>query len=279
MPPDGWFAALIRFIKNVSWRVWEAAKVLASGISHAARIAVKAAKTVWRWWNAVPGWIRWPVHGVGIMFIVYLILGFGTGGVVGGTIAAGIHSGIGNVAAGSPFAIMQSLAAKGILWKAMTGFGALAGEAVSEVLAGDLAPLNLTKTTPAVLPLRRLLVVWRASSERRSTNTGNSGKPESLAGSGLGIYLILGIGPAGVAAGLAAGIQSSIGNVVAWSAFAIMQALGAKAILGWLLPLLGAAGAVGLRELIAFICSASATAQGKAGIVLFGSCPFRYFET
>ncbi|KAG9044793.1 hypothetical protein FS837_007524, partial [Tulasnella sp. UAMH 9824] len=59
---------------------------------------------------------------------------------------------------------------------------------------------------------------------------------------GLGVYLILGFAPAGVAAGsIAAAIQSSIGNVAAGSAFAVMQSLGAKGILMWLLPLVGAA--------------------------------------
>lgn len=71
---------------------------------------------------------------------------------------------------------------------------------------------------------------------------------------GLGVYLILGFGVAGVAAGsIAATIHSSIGNVAAGSAFAIMQSLGAKGILMWLFPLLGGAGVAGLRELTALI--------------------------
>lgn len=78
-------SAIIQFVKDVSSEVWGAAKVLASGISHAAKIAVDAAKTLWRWWNTyVPRWIRWAVYGAGIMLIVYFILGFGTGGVVAG---------------------------------------------------------------------------------------------------------------------------------------------------------------------------------------------------
>ncbi|KAG8765469.1 hypothetical protein FRC15_006971, partial [Serendipita sp. 397] len=36
-------------------------------------------------------------------------VGFSTGGVVAGSAAAGIHAGIGNVAAGSLFALFQSL--------------------------------------------------------------------------------------------------------------------------------------------------------------------------
>ena len=41
-------------------------------------------------------------------------IGFGSAGIVGGSIAAGIQSGIGNVAAGSLFSVFQSLG--------MTGF-------------------------------------------------------------------------------------------------------------------------------------------------------------
>lgn len=42
-------------------------------------------------------------------------LGFTTSGVAGGSVAAGIQAGIGSVAAGSGFAVMQSLAATGAL--------------------------------------------------------------------------------------------------------------------------------------------------------------------
>ena len=45
------------------------------------------------------------------------VIGFGSGGVTAGTIAAAWHSGIGTVASGSAFALMQSLGA--------TGFGNL----------------------------------------------------------------------------------------------------------------------------------------------------------
>ena len=46
---------------------------------------------------------------------VPILMGFGTAGIVGGSIAAGIQSAIGNVAAGSLFAIFQSAGASGIL--------------------------------------------------------------------------------------------------------------------------------------------------------------------
>jgi hypothetical protein len=42
-------------------------------------------------------------------------LGFSSSGIVGGSVAAGMQAGIGNVVAGSTFATMQSLGALGVL--------------------------------------------------------------------------------------------------------------------------------------------------------------------
>jgi len=56
-----------------------------------------------------------------------IILGFGTAGVASGSIAAGIQSTIGNVAAGSLFAITQSAAASGTFVTAAVCGGAAAG--------------------------------------------------------------------------------------------------------------------------------------------------------
>ena len=53
------------------------------------------------------------VVGVAVGAAVLPLIGFGAGGVAAGSIAAGIHSGIGNVVAGSLFAITQSFAATG----------------------------------------------------------------------------------------------------------------------------------------------------------------------
>lgn len=47
--------------------------------------------------------------------VVPIALGFGVGGVVACSVAAGIQAGIGNVAAGSIFALCQSAAATGLL--------------------------------------------------------------------------------------------------------------------------------------------------------------------
>ena len=57
-------------------------------------------------------------------------IGFSAAGVVGGSIAAGVQSGIGSVAAGSTFAVLQSAGAAGISWLttgAITGTGAVIG--------------------------------------------------------------------------------------------------------------------------------------------------------
>lgn len=59
-------------------------------------------------------------------------IGFGPIGIVGGSIAAGIQAGIGNVVARSPFAIMTSLGMTGVLSTtanvgAVLGAGGLAG--------------------------------------------------------------------------------------------------------------------------------------------------------
>ena len=61
--------------------------------------------------------------------IVLPAIGFGTGGVVAGSVAAAAHSAIGNVAAGSLFAGLQSLGAVGGFSMAATGAATAAGAA------------------------------------------------------------------------------------------------------------------------------------------------------
>ena len=65
--------------------------------------------------------------------LIPVALGFGATGIVGGSAAAAIQSGIGNVAAGSLFSICQSLG--------MTGFftGVASKAAAVAVAAGVLA--------------------------------------------------------------------------------------------------------------------------------------------
>lgn len=55
--------------------------------------------------------------------VVLAAVGFGTGGVVAGSLAAGMQASIGNVAAGSAFAVLQSWGAAGIPLFAQTIFG------------------------------------------------------------------------------------------------------------------------------------------------------------
>ena len=55
-----------------------------------------------------------------------ILMGFGTAGIVGGSIAAGIQSAIGNVAAGSVFAVCTSLGMTGVFASSAT-VGAILG--------------------------------------------------------------------------------------------------------------------------------------------------------
>ena len=62
--------------------------------------------------------------------VIPIALGFGTAGVVGGSIAAGIQSGIGNVVAGSLFAICQSLGMTGFFTSAASTGATVAATAI-----------------------------------------------------------------------------------------------------------------------------------------------------
>ena len=69
---------------------------------------------------------------VGTLALGAIAIGFGPIGIVGGSIAAGIQAGIGNVVAGSAFAIMTSLGMTGVFATtaavgAVLGAGGLAG--------------------------------------------------------------------------------------------------------------------------------------------------------
>lgn len=69
-----------------------------------------------------------------------LHIGFSTGGVVAGSIAAGVQAGIGNVAAGSTFAALQSVGALGgFSWGASAltaGAGAAVGGTAGAAVEG-----------------------------------------------------------------------------------------------------------------------------------------------
>ena len=67
--------------------------------------------------------------------IVLPMLGFGAGGVTGGSIAAMVQAKIGNVAAGSLFAYLQSAGATGVgLGATRAAAGAAAGAAGGEAV-------------------------------------------------------------------------------------------------------------------------------------------------
>jgi hypothetical protein len=66
--------------------------------------------------------------GSGIMFAsgLPILAGFGAGGIVAGSIAAGLQVGIGNMAAGSIFTTMTSLGMEGLFLTGAWGGGAVA---------------------------------------------------------------------------------------------------------------------------------------------------------
>ncbi|KAH6634911.1 hypothetical protein B0J18DRAFT_406506 [Chaetomium sp. MPI-SDFR-AT-0129] len=72
----------------------------------------------------------------GVALPVLNVVGFGSGGVAAGSIAASIQSGIGSVVGGSAFAVCQSAAAGGAGAAAVNGVVAGAGAAVSAAAVG-----------------------------------------------------------------------------------------------------------------------------------------------
>ncbi|KAJ1323018.1 Interferon-induced 6-16 family [Microdochium nivale] len=82
---------------------------------------------------ALPGLIVAPAIGVLNM------VGFGAGGIVGGTTAATIQAGIGNVAARSLFATCTSAAASGYGVAVLAGAARVAGGAFASAAAGAAA--------------------------------------------------------------------------------------------------------------------------------------------
>ena len=82
------------------------------------------------------------------------LFGFGAAGIVGGSFAAGVQSGIGNVAAGSAFATLQSLGATGTFVTGASYGGAAAGagavgKLVSKFTRGDEASREYTTNNSA----------------------------------------------------------------------------------------------------------------------------------
>ncbi|CAG7853830.1 SubName: Full=Uncharacterized protein {ECO:0000313/EMBL:CCA67740.1} [Serendipita indica DSM 11827] len=81
--------------------------------------------------------------------VAVLIVGFSTGGVVAGSMAAGIQSGIGNVAAGSTFAAMQSI---GTTPLTSVLYGGIIGGAV---VGGGVGAAKLTKHPEVIRDIGR----------------------------------------------------------------------------------------------------------------------------
>ena len=97
---------------------------------------LKRLKDISAWIRAHPYRAFGVIGGItilGLTFAIPVILevvGFGALGPVAGSIAAGWHSSLGIVAAGTPFAFLQSAAMGGAAMGVMTGIGAL-GSAVT----------------------------------------------------------------------------------------------------------------------------------------------------
>lgn len=70
---------------------------------------------------------------VGGAAVIPIALGFGTAGIVAGSVAAGVQAGIGSVAAGSAFATLTSLGMTGTL--AATAAGGAITSAIGAVVA------------------------------------------------------------------------------------------------------------------------------------------------
>lgn len=94
-------------------------------------------------WIRRAGWIMAGAGAtVGLVAAVPVVMGFGSAGIVGGSVAAGIQSGIGNVAAGSMFATLQSLGATGTLMTGVYGGGAATAAGLGATRLGTNANNN-----------------------------------------------------------------------------------------------------------------------------------------
>ena len=64
-------------------------------------------------------------------FVILPALGFGSAGIVAGSVAATYQASVGSVAAGSLFATLQSAGAGGLAWTTTAAFGAAGGVATT----------------------------------------------------------------------------------------------------------------------------------------------------
>jgi len=79
-------------------------------------------------------------------------LGFGGAGVVGGSVAAAVQSGIGNVAAGSAFAAGQSAGAAGVSAATAAATGGTAGAAAGWSTASDATVMASSMFMDVLVP-------------------------------------------------------------------------------------------------------------------------------
>ncbi|KIO18487.1 hypothetical protein M407DRAFT_31859 [Tulasnella calospora MUT 4182] len=106
-----------------------------SSVRQLARIVREEIAGYWRAWQKLPRPLRVAFYGALFGIAFYPILGFCGAVVVKGSIAAGIQSSIGNVSAGSAFAIMQSLGAKGIMIWLLPSVCAVSAVVLVELIA------------------------------------------------------------------------------------------------------------------------------------------------
>ena len=77
----------------------------------------------------------YPIGGAGAILTAPTLLGFGSAGIVAGSVAAATQAAIGNVAAGSLFATMTSLGMTGVLSTlSFTGVGSIAAGIAAAIL-------------------------------------------------------------------------------------------------------------------------------------------------
>ena len=92
---------------------------------------------------------------IGGVALIPITLGFGGAGIVAGSVAAGIQAAIGNVAAGSAFAICTSLGMTGV-FASSAAVGAILGGAggLTAYLAGKFDPIKDSKLIKATIENR-----------------------------------------------------------------------------------------------------------------------------
>ena len=105
----------------------------------------------------------WKKIGIGVgitggviagVALIPITLGFGTAGIIGGSIAAGIQAAIGNVAAGSIFAVCTSLGMSGV-FASTAAVGAILGAGgIAAYIKGRFSPEKDAKLIHTIIEKR-----------------------------------------------------------------------------------------------------------------------------